>query len=401
MTRILIVALTCLAASAGASAGLVIESSDGAARPAAPSILGPRRTTDRTPTFRFVSHEVGFRAREIRFRCAIDRRPLHRCPSMYTPTVRIGGHTLRVRAVDPRGRTSRTSVARVSVVRPTPRADQTIRVGDAPYNVVAGFGSVWVTVSGGLVRLDPATGAVVARIGVGGRPWGVAVGEGAVWVGNLTDATVARVDPATNTVAWRVTLITSLAKASPVGVAAGGGSVWAADNSSDEVWRLDPATGAIRGTAHVGDTHEFVGFGEGSVWVASEDGTVGELDPAGGTVKRSIAAGADADFLGFSPASVWVTNYRSDFLWRLDPATGAVAAKLNIGAGGAQGVAFDGSALWVAMYNLGQVLRIDPTNGRVQRRLVVGQKPRGVAVAGGSVWVANSDSGTVSRIGVS
>ena len=64
-------------------------------------------------------------------------------------------------------------------------------------------------------------------------------------------------------------------------------------------------------------------------------------------------------------------------------------------------MAFDGSALWVAMYNLGQVLRIDPTNGRVQRRVVVGRKPRGVAVAAGSVWVANSESGTVSRIGVS
>jgi streptogramin lyase len=288
----------------------------------------------------------------------------------------------------------------VSVVRPIPHADQTIRVGNAPYNVAAGFGSVWVTVFRELVRLDPATGAVVARIRVGGRPWGVAVGEGAVWVAGWTDGSVSRVDPATNTVTWRVTLNTPLGEASPVGVAAGGGSVWAADNSSDEVWRLDPATGAVLGAAHVGDAHEFVGFGEGGVWVSSEDGTVGALDPASGTVTRSIAAGADADFLGFSPASVWVTNFRSEFLWRIDPATGAVAAKLNIGNGGAQGVVFDGSSLWVAMYNLGEVLRIDPTNGRVQRRVFIGKKPRGVAIAAGSVWVANSTSGTVSRVRV-
>jgi virginiamycin B lyase len=401
MTRILIVGLTCLAASAGASGGSVVASSYGAARPAAPRILGPRRTTDSTPTFRFVSHEVGLRSREIRFLCAIDRSRLHRCPNRYTPpTLRLGQHTLRVRAVDPRGRASRASVARVSVVRPIPHADQTIRVGTAPYNVAAGFGSVWVTVFGELVRLDPATGAVVARISVGGRPWGVAVGEGAVWVGNWFDGSVARVDPATNTVAWRVSLNTPLGEASPVGVAAGGGAVWAADNSSDEVWRLDPATGAILGVAHVGDAHEFVGLGEGGVWVSSEDGTVGELDPASGTVTRSIAAGADADFLAFSPASVWVTNYRAEFLWRIDPATGAVAAKLNIGGGGAQGVAFDGSSLWVAMYNLGEVLCINPTNGRVQRRIPVGKKPRGLAITAGSVWVANSTSGTVSRVRV-
>src|SRR5262249_35862422 len=169
-------------------------------------ILGPRRTTDQTPTFRFVSHETGLRSGAIRFRCAIDSRGLHRCPSRYTPTLGLGRHTLRVRAFDPRGRASRTSVARVSVVRPVPHADQTIRVGPAPFNVAAGFGSVWVTVSGGLVRLDPATGAAAARITLGGRPWGVAVGEGAVWVGNRDDGTVARVDPATNTVAWRVRL---------------------------------------------------------------------------------------------------------------------------------------------------------------------------------------------------
>lgn len=227
--------LACLVASAGAAAGsVVVARPDGGMRPSAPRILGPRRTTDRAPTFRFVSREAGLPARKIRFRCAIDRTRLHRCRNRFTPTLRLGRHALRVRAVDPQGRTSGTSLAHVTVVRPIPHADQTIKVGAAPYNVAAGFGSVWVTIDRGLVRLDPATGAVVARISLGGRPWGVAVGEGAVWVGNMDDGTVARVDPATNTVAWRVTLHTPLGQASPVGVAAGGGSVWAADNSSDE-----------------------------------------------------------------------------------------------------------------------------------------------------------------------
>src|SRR5919201_2204774 len=351
MTRLLIVALI---AFVGSDAG-----------PPPPQIVGPRRTADRTPTFRFVSHEAGLPARAIRFRCAIDRAGRPGAPSRYTPSLRLGRHTVRARAVDPTGRVSRTSVAHVSVVRPVQHADQTIKVGAAPFNVAAGFGSVWVAIAGGLSRLDPASGRVVARINVGGRPWGVAVGEGAVWVG----------------------------------VAAGGGSVWAADNSTDAVWRLDPGTGAVLGVARVGDAHEFVGFGEGGVWVSSENGTVGEIDPASGAVTRLIGAGADADFLGFSPGSVWVTNYGSEFLWRIDPATGAVAAKFKIGAG-AQGVAFDGSSLWVAMYNAGEALRIDPATGRMQRRVVIGDKPRGLAIAAGSVWVANSKSGTVSRIRV-
>jgi streptogramin lyase len=400
MARIALVALICLATTAGAAAKEVVAPAAASARPSAPRILGPRHTTDRTPTFRFVSREVGVRSRAIRFRCAIDSKRLHACRSRYTPKLRLGKHSLDVRAVDPGGRASRMSVARVSVVRPLPHADQTIRVGSAPYNVAAGFGSVWVAVDGGLVRLDPATGTVIAHIAVGGRPWGVATGEGAVWVGNYTDGTVARIDPVTNSVTWKVTLTTGLGEASPVGVAAGGGWVWAADRVGDEIWRLAPATGAVLSVAHVGDAHEFVGLGEGAVWVSSEDGTVGKLDPASGAVTKRVRAGADADFLGFSPGAVWVTNYRTESLWRLDPATGDVAAKLNIGNTGAQGVAFDGSALWVAMYRSGQAWRINPTTGHVLRRVVVGGKPRGLVVASGSVWVANSLSNTVSRIRV-
>lgn len=292
---------------------------EGEARPTAPRILGPRRTTDRTPTFRFVSHEVGLHSGAIRFRCATDRRRLHRCRSRYTPTLRLGRHTLRVRAVDPKGRTSRTSVARVSVVRPIPHADQTIHVGESPYNVATGFRSVWVTIFGRLVRLDPATGAIVARISVGGRPWGVAIGEEAVWVGNQFDGTVARVDPATDTVAWRVRLNTPLGKrarsAWRQAAARSGRPTGRPSRSGDSTQRQGRFS-----APRIGDAHEFVGFGEGGVWVSSEDGTVGELDPASGTLTRSIAAGADADFLGFSPGSVWVTNYRSVFFWRIDPA---------------------------------------------------------------------------------
>ena len=398
MTCALVLGVVCFGLSAGVSAAAADGSGHRGAQPSKPRILGPRRTTDRTPTFRFVSHEAGVRS--VRFRCAVDKSRLRPCPSRYTPRLALGRHTLRVRAFDPRGRLSPPTSARVSVVRPLPRADQTIRVGTDPYNVAEGFGSVWVTVSGGLVRLDPATGDVVARIDLGGRPWGVATAGGAVWIANETDGTITRVDPSTNAIVWRARLDTDpLPTTSPVGVAFGGGSLWAADRGSDRVWQLDPATGAILGVAHVGDAHEFVGFAEGGVWVSSEDGTVGRLDPASGAVTKLIAAGNDADFLGFSPGSVWVTNYRSEFLWRIDPATGAVAAKLDIGTG-AQGVAFDGSSLWIAMYNRAEVLRVDLATGRVQRRVRVGVKPRGVVVSAGSVWVANSTSGTVSRIRV-
>jgi hypothetical protein len=106
MTRILLIGLTLL--TAGGSTG-----------PSAPRIIGPRRTTDLTPTFRFVSHEAGLHSRAIRFRCAIDRKRLHRCPNRYTPNLRLGRHTLLVRAVDPKSPSDRPPASGVSAYETT------------------------------------------------------------------------------------------------------------------------------------------------------------------------------------------------------------------------------------------------------------------------------------------
>jgi streptogramin lyase len=159
----------------------------------------------------------------LRFRCALGAARFHSCPGRYTPTLRVGRHLLRVLAVDPRGRTSPTTTIVVRIVkRPAGPAhsDQTFRVGSAPYNVAYGFGSLWVSVEAALVRLDPATGAVQARVAVGGRPWGIAIAKSVVWVGNQFNETIAAVDPHTNAVARQIVLD----GAAPVAVAVGGGA---------------------------------------------------------------------------------------------------------------------------------------------------------------------------------
>ena len=378
---------------------LLVAAAPAAPHPTKPRVLGPRRTADHTPTFRLSSSERGLPRASLRFRCELDRRPWHRCARRYTPSLRLGRHLLLVKAVDPKGGTSPATRVVVRVVRrsagPAP-ADQTIAVGAQPFNVAFGFGSLWVAVDATLVRLDPASGTVQARIPVGGRPWGVTLAGDGVWVGNYDNSEVARVDPATNAVAKRFVV-----DGQPVGVAVGGGAVWAANNVDDRIWKLNPLTGAVLAVAHVGDRHEFVGFSEGRVWVASEDGTIGELDAATGVVKRALKVGSDADYLGFSSGSIWVTNYRTSDLTRIDAATGTVAQVFDIGYTGAQAVADDGSSLWVALYNAGLVLKVDRSTGAVRKRFRVGVKPRGLTVAAGSVWVANSSSGTLSRIALS
>jgi hypothetical protein len=59
----------------------------------------PKKTRDRTPTFRFSSSETG-----SSFECKLDRKPFLVCAASYTtPRLSLGRHTLRVRARDRSG----------------------------------------------------------------------------------------------------------------------------------------------------------------------------------------------------------------------------------------------------------------------------------------------------------
>jgi hypothetical protein len=164
-------------------------------------------------------------------------------------------------------------------------------VGATSADVAVGEGSVWATLSadpladaGEVVRIDPATTGVVARVPVEGTPRDVVVGEGGVWVlsllpereshlcgaegpceappGSLSGMEVLHVDPATNAV------VGNYPNALSVGV--GEGAVWMG------VWltegdlglvRIDPRTGRRIGEPLPGD---FRGF-------AGEHGTIGTL----------------------------------------------------------------------------------------------------------------------------
>ena len=58
------------------------------------------------------------------------------------------------------------------------------RLPGAVFGLATGDGAVWLTDydRGTLLRIDPATGAVVSTIRVGGHPRDVAVGAHRVWV---------------------------------------------------------------------------------------------------------------------------------------------------------------------------------------------------------------------------
>jgi virginiamycin B lyase len=107
----------------------------------------------------------------------------------------------------------------------------------------AGDGSLWITraSTGQLLRVDPATGQELAEIDIAPESTFLAYGEGGVWIMGTATGDVVHVDPATNSV------VATIPTGGPVDhgdIAVGGGYVWA--RISDAlIAQIDPATDTV------------------------------------------------------------------------------------------------------------------------------------------------------------
>lgn len=113
----------------------------------------------------------------------------------------------------------------------------TVHAAPYPSEVAFGFGSGWVTCKGWVIRFDPRTGAVRARIGRSAAGFdGIAVSHGAVWVADLLGGAVDRIDPATN----RITATVAVG-VGPRHLIAYRGQLWVSLFDAAELVRLRPA----------------------------------------------------------------------------------------------------------------------------------------------------------------
>jgi DNA-binding beta-propeller fold protein YncE len=120
----------------------------------------------------------------------------------------------------------------LSVIRAGSNKAQTIPLplgaGDAALGLAVGAGGVWVVSrDGDVVRVDPDSGRVVARIPARTHPeelLDVSVGSHLVWVTNRAEGSVWKIDPRTNRVIRRIAL--GRVGVVPCGIAAGPTAVW-------------------------------------------------------------------------------------------------------------------------------------------------------------------------------
>jgi hypothetical protein len=290
--------------------------------------------------------------------------------------------------------------------RPSPVV-ATIATGGFSYGMVAGAGALWVVGSDEVVRVDPATDRVTARIPVaptGSGPAAVAVGPGAVWASVAVPSALWGIDPGTGKVTARIPLGAPLRGS--IAVSAAGDSVWVAccgeagagfPASAGRLLRVDPHRKRVVADVHLPANPAAVAADATGAWVATADGRVLEVSRKRNRIVATIDAGGPLGFsqtIAVGSGGVWLADPFDEQIVRIDPGTRRVMARIRAGA--VTALAAAGDAVW-ALSSLGLV-RVDPRRDRVA---AVASDPelrsaRLVAAGAGAVWTAGWSS--VSRI---
>jgi YVTN family beta-propeller protein len=147
-------------------------------------------------------------------------------------------------------------------------------------SLAAAGGSVWVSGNRGLSRLDPAGNRVTPVDACCGE---LAAGAGGLWVADGMNRAVLRVDPATGRVLARIPVPRAAAPEGPFRIAAAGGAVWVTAETVQPkpgdpslLWRVDAAANRFAGTLRIGTVGRnhiaaTLAAGRDTVWVAVGD----------------------------------------------------------------------------------------------------------------------------------
>ena len=232
-------------------------------------------------------------------------------------------------------------------------------------------GVLWVSGQGGVAEVNPASGTVPLSESLPGWNGPIAVGVGSVWV--LTAEQLVRIDAATGKIVAAIPVVGT-------DVVVGDGAVWIAGVNGDSVDRVDPGTNSV--VAQIGlncgsDCQLYaIAYGAGAVWVESGlSGSVYKIDPASDQLVDTIpnVVGPHADGIVVSGTTLWAANGVEGQVTKVDTTTDGVTGQISIC--GASPVSCSGGpasiqltaalgAVW-ALSSDGSLLRIDPVTGLV------------------------------------
>jgi outer membrane protein assembly factor BamB len=232
---------------------------------------------------------------------------------------------------------------------------------DGRVSMSAGAGALWALQSGGgysrslhgpLLRIDPATNRVAARIRVRTPAdervvgFGVVAARDAVWIWGPRD--LLRVEPRSNRVVQAIAVGDDRGELTGLALA---GRTPLATTADGHLLRFDPATGAELAAIPLrlpGPAVRRAGAGR---LLVTARGSVAAVDPGSGRVGWRTRLGFRVGTVLESHGLVWVhggnTHDAGDRLWALDAHTGAVRGSLRLPAFGTFGMAAVDGGLWI------------------------------------------------------
>lgn len=278
-------------------------------------------------------------------------------------------HAIRVGGVPTDVETSPEAVwvatGLAGIVRVDPSTNEVvarIRPGGAVTRLARGLGAIWALDLFGerLLRIDQRTSKVVGSVGVDPLPSAVAVGHGLVWVTSQLESTVAGIDPETG----QVVKLARFARGElwPGALAVDRYGVWVVTGRGNEVSVFDPETMTFRDRLLVPGARTLVADGLGA-WVGVAGGSALLRIRHGRVVRAPLGMRSD----GYGPSlaaagRVWVAE--GDAVVGLDPARGAVVNRTRLPRGTEAGPIAVAGDVWTVDAEQGALLRVRACNGR-------------------------------------
>jgi hypothetical protein len=290
---------------------------------------------------------------------------------------------------------------RVPVETAIPAADAMGMVGDGR--------SLWVMAPGRIDRIDTASSTVNGSVTIGDPTDlynGVAANAAGVWATDWTSQELVRVNPTTVKVAARIP-----AGLAPKGILANADGVWVADTHGGTVLPID-VTRNRAGTgikvAELGTSGpNWFGSGDGSIWVdVPNNGTIARIDPRTNLVTATVdatSAFVPCGGIAVQVDAVWVSECSSGTrVARIDPTSNTMVGTIHLGGYG-DPMLINGKP-WISVdtgtADGGFLARIDPATNSIDR-VVVPNTPFGggsIVVAAGSAWLLDGYHGQVLRL---
>ncbi len=221
------------------------------------------------------------------------------------------------------------------------------------------FGSIWVPLcdpaAPALARIDVATNKIAAILPFGpiDTEGGITVSANAVWMVIDTKGTLARIDPATNTIVARIMLPPTARN--PLFA---DDLIWVTDVANNVVIIVDPASNTIVGRVPVGPKPRFMTSSKDALWTLNQgDGSLSRIDTQDRKLFATVAAGipGTGGEIHYGAGFIWTTVFDVP-LTKIDVATNRVVRQW-VGAGG-DSVRFGFDSIWLTSARAGQLWRI-------------------------------------------